>query len=596
MTTDQIIVFAVLFLVLVLFIMGRWRYDVVALLALLAVAVTGIVPGGQAFVGFGHPAVVTVAAVLVVSRGLQNSGVVDTIAGWMLRVGDRPFFQVTALTGLVGILSAFMNNVGALALLMPVAVQMARKNTRSPSFLLMPLAFGSLLGGTMTLIGTPPNIIISTFRTETGGAPFRMFDFAPVGVGAALAGLLFISLVGWRLIPKRKGQTSREELFHVGEYMTEVRLPEDSKMVGRFLRDLEAEAEADVAVMGLVRGEKRLLVPSSYETLRANDILIVEADPEALKVLVDGTGVELVGSKELGEEVLGSDEVSVIESVIMPDSPIVGRTAWSLNLRWRYGVNLLAVARQGERLRERLGRIRFNPGDVLLLQGQTETLQEAQLTLGCLPLAERGLRIGQPRRVLFSAGLFGAAIALTALDLLPVQIAFVGAAVVMVLVGLLSLREVYDSIDWPVIVLLGAMIPVGQALESTGGAKIIAEYLLNAAGQMSPVLTLAVVLLGTMALSNVLNNAATAILMAPIAISIARGLGASADPFLMGVAVGASCAFLTPIGHQSNTLVMGPGGYKFSDYWRMGLPLSMVVVLAAIPLILRFWPLGLSTP
>jgi di/tricarboxylate transporter len=378
--------------------------------------------------------------------------------------------------------------------------------------------------------------------------------------------------------------------------MTEVRLPEDSKMVGRFLRDLEAEAEADVTVMGLVRGEKRLLVPSSYETLRANDILIVEADPEALKVLVDGTGVELVGSKELGEEVLGSDEVSVIESVIMPDSPIAGRTAWSLNLRWRYGVNLLAVARQGERLRERLGRIRFNPGDVLLLQGQTETLQEALLTLGCLPLAERGLRIGQPRRVLFSAGLFGSAIALTALDLLPVQIAFVAAAVVMVLVGLLSLREVYDSIDWPVIVLLGAMIPVGQALESTGGAKIIAEFLLNASGQMSPVLTLAVVLLGTMALSNVLNNAATAILMAPIAISIAQGLGASADPFLMGVAVGASCAFLTPIGHQSNTLVMGPGGYRFSDYWRMGLPLSMVVVLAAIPLILKFWPLGLSTP
>ncbi len=596
MTTEQTIVFAVLFLVLVLFIMGRWRYDVVALLALLAVAVTGLIPIGQVFVGFGHPAVVTVAAVLVVSRGLQNSGVVDMIARWMVLVGDRPFLQVITLTGLVGVMSAFMNNVGALALLMPVAIQMARKNSRSPSFLLMPLAFGSLLGGMMTLIGTPPNIIISTFRRETGPAPFGMFDFAPVGAGALLAGVFFISIIGWRLIPKRKGQTSREELFKVGEYMTEVRVPEDSKMVGKYLRDLEVGTESDVTVMGLVRGEKRFLVPSSYETLRAEDILIVEADPEALKALVDDAGVELVGSKELDEEILGSDEVSVIESVIMPDSPIAGRTAWNLNLRWRYGVNLLAVARQGERIRARLSRIRFNPGDVLLLQGRTDTLQEAMSMLGCLPLAERGLRIGQPRRIFFSTGLFGCAIAVTAMDFLPVQVAFVAAAVAMVLVGLLSLSEVYESIDWPVIVLLGAMIPVGQALETTGGASLIAENLLKVSGQLAPTVTLVAVLLGTMALSNVLNNATTAILMAPIAISIAQGLGASADPFLMSVAVGASCAFLTPIGHQSNTLVMGPGGYRFSDYWRMGLPLSIVVTLAAIPIILRIWPLGLSNP
>ena len=596
MTTEQTIVFTVLFLVLALFIMGRWRYDVVALLALLAVAVTGLIPIGQVFVGFGHPAVVTVAAVLVVSRGLQNSGVVDMIARWMVLVGDRPFVQVITLTGLVGVMSAFMNNVGALALLMPVADQMARKNSRSPSFLLMPLAFGSLLGGMMTLIGTPPNIIISTFRREAGPAPFGMFDFAPVGAGTLLAGVFFISIIGWRRIPKRKRQTSREELFKVGEYMTEVRVPEDSKMVGKYLRDLEVGTESDVTVMGLVRGEKRFLVPSSYETLRAEDILIVEADPEALKTLVDDAGVELVGSKELDEEILGSDEVSVIESVIMPDSPIAGRTAWNLNLRWRYGVNLLAVARQGERIRARLSRIRFNPGDVLLLQGRTDTLQEAMSMLGCLPLAERGLRIGQPRRIFFSTGLFGCAIAVTAMDFLPVQIAFVAAAVAMVLVGLLSLSEVYESIDWPVIVLLGAMIPVGQALETTGGASLIAENLLKVSGQLSPTVTLVAVLLGTMALSNVLNNATTAILMAPIAISIAQGLGASADPFLMSVAVGASCAFLTPIGHQSNTLVMGPGGYRFSYYWRMGLPLSIVVTLAAIPIILRIWPLGLSNP
>jgi di/tricarboxylate transporter len=593
---EQTIVFAILVLVLVLFIVGRWRYDVVAILALLAVAVTGIVPREQVFAGFGHPAVVTVAAVLVVSRGLQNSGVVDTLARWMFSVGNRPFIQVTSLTGLVGVVSGFMNNVGALALLMPVAIQMARKSNRSPSFLLMPLAFGSLLGGMMTLIGTPPNIIISTFRAETGAEPFHIFDFAPVGIGAALAGVFFISLMGWRLIPSRKGQTSREELFHVGEYMTEVRLPEDSKMVGKFLRDLEEIAEADVTVTGLARGEKRILVPSRYETLRANDIIFVEADPEALRILVDRAGLELVGSKEKGEEVLGSDEVSLIESVVMPDSRIEGRTALSLNLKWLYGVNLLGVARQGERLRQRLGKIRFKPGDILLLQGRTETLQDTLSMLGCLPLAERGLRLAQPRRILLSIGLFGGAIAATVMDLLPVQVAFVAVAAVMILVNLLSIREAYESIDWPVIVLLAAMIPVGHALETTGGAKLLAENLLKASDQISPAATLAIVLLGAMALSNLLNNAATAVLMAPIAISIAQGLGASADPFLMAVAVGSSCAFLTPIGHQSNTLVMGPGGYRFSDYWQMGLPLSIVVVLAAIPLILWFWPLELSTP
>ena len=591
MTAEQIGVFVVLLLALVLFVTERWRYDVIALLALLAVTLAGIVPGDKAFLGFGHPAVITVAAVLVVGRALQNAGLVDLLANWVSKVGDRVTLQVIALTGVVATLSAFMNNVGALALLLPIAIRMARKNGRPPSMLLMPLSFGSLLGGMTTLIGTPPNIIIASFRAQTDSGPFRMFDFAPVGIGVALAGIGFMSLIGWRLIPQRKGQLSREELFRIEDYVAEVRVPDGSKLAGKFLHDLEQTVENDATVVGLVRRDRKLLAPSSYEMLEVGDILIVEADSEALKSLLDDTKLELVGDKEHDDKALGSDEVSVIEAIVKPDSPLEGNTAWTFNLRWRYGINLLGVARQGSRLKQRLKSIQFQAGDILLLQGQRERLQETLSVLGCLPLAERGLRFG-PQRLALSLTIFALSITAMTLGFLAPPIALVGAAVLMVLFKLVSLREAYHSIDWPVIVLLGAMLPVGAAMETTGAADLVANGLLQISGQLPDVATLVLVFLGVMFLSDVVNNAAAAVLMAPIATSVAQGIGASADPFLMAVAVGASCAFLTPIGHQSNTLVMGPGGYKFSDYARMGLPLDLIIVLVAVPLILWFWPLG----
>ena len=591
MTTQQIILFTVLLLSLVFFAVGRWRYDAVALFALLVVAVTGIVPGKEVFLGFGHPAVITVAAILVVSRGLMNSGLVDSIARSMNSVWKAPTLQVLALTAFVTFCSAFMNNVGALALLMPVAIRMARNHQRPPSYLLMPLAFGSLLGGMTTLIGTPPNIIIATFRQQGAGIPFRMFDFTPVGLGIALGGVLFISLLGWRLIPQRKGQTSREDLFKIQDYISEVRVPEESKVLGKPLYELENMTEGEVTIMSLVRGNYPVAVPSKYWTLRADDILVVEAGPEALKSLLHTAQLELGASKEFLKDVLDSDEVSMVEAVVMPDSMIEGRTAQTLRLRWRYGVNVLGVARQGMRVQERIGSIRFMVGDVLLLEGQTDAVQAALPVLGCLPLAERGLRLGKPRRVLLGVGIFGCALMIAALGLLPVQISFSAAAVAMVVVNLISLREAYESIDWPIIVLLGAMIPVGQALESTGGAELIANALIRFSGEIPPEVAIGLLLITTMLLSNVINNAAAAILMAPIAITVAQHFLAFTDPFLMAVAVGSSAAFLTPIGHQSNTLVMGPGGYRFGDYWRMGLPISIIVAAAGVPLIFWFWPL-----
>ena len=588
---QQYIVFITLFLVLVLFAWGRWRYDIVALMALLFLTITGVVPGAEAFLGFGHPAVITVAAVLVVSRALLNSGMVDTIVRLLARVGENPIVQLGALVVAVSVCSSFMNNIGALALFMPVAIRMARKNQRSPSLFLMPLAFGSLLGGLITQVGTPPNIIISLFRAEVnGGEPFRMFDFAPVGGGVALVGVLFIVFIGWRLMPMRKGQLSPEELFEIKDYITEIRVPEDCKFVGKRLRELENATDADVLVVGYVRDGQKLPAPSPNRVLRAGDSVIVKANADVIQELLDVTGLELDGSEKIGAEDLSSDEICVMEVTLTPTSVVQGRTARSLNLRSRYGVNLLGVAREGGRLRARPDSISLRAGDVLLLQGNTETLQEVMPNLGLLPLAERGLRLGQPRRVVLAMGIFAVAIALAAFGYLSVQVAFTTAAVVMVLSGFLSLKEIYESVDWPIIILLGTMIPVSQALETTGGAHLIAGSIINIAGNLAPWAVLPIVLVVTMLLSNIVNNAAAAVLMAPIAVSIAAGMGASVDPFLMSVAIGASCAFLTPIGHQSNTLVMGPGGYKFGDYWRMGLPLEVIIVLIGIPMILLVWP------
>jgi di/tricarboxylate transporter len=591
-TQDQAVVVAVLVATLGLFIWGRWRYDVVALIALLALVLTDIVPGETAFAGFGHPAVVTVAAVLVVSRGLQNSGMVDTLARWLSRAGSRPTAQVASSTGLVAVLSGFMNNIGALALLMPVAIRVARGAGNRPSMLLMPLAFGSLLGGLVTLVGTPPNIVIASFRAQNGADPFGMFDFAPVGLGVMVAGVTFISLVGWRLIPHRDQRSSDEALFEIENYLTEVRVPADSPMVGKMVRDVGAAIEADIVIVAVLRDDERRPAPSSFELLRAGDVLVVEVDTDALQALIDAAGLEAVGNVELPEELLGSEEVELAEAVVMPGARVVGRTAFGLNLRRLHGLNLLAVARQGAQLQARLGSNPLRAGDVLLVQGPAGAMAGTLSFLGCLPLAERGLSLGRPPRVLVAVMIFASALVLAAaLRLIPIQVAITAAALVMGLAGLVSVREAYDAIDWPVIVLLGAMIPVGGALEQTGGAAKMADVLVSAGSGLPSWAILAVVLVAAMFLSDVVNNAAAAVLMAPIAISVSEGLEVSADPFLMAVAIGASAAFLTPIGHQSNILVMGPGGYRFGDYWRMGLPLEMIVAAVAVPLILIFWPL-----
>jgi di/tricarboxylate transporter len=573
-----------------MFLWGRWRYDIVAIGAMLMVAISGIIPAQDVFLGFGHPATLTVAMVLIISRGLLNSGVIDLLAEHVLRPLKSTTGHISLTSLVAGGLSAVMNNVGALALLMPAAIRSAAAAKRPPAAILMPLSFASILGGMLTLIGTPPNIIVAAIRAETSGAAFGMFDFTPVGGAVALSGVLFVSIVGWRLIPKkRRARLSAADLFKIEDYVTEAIVSEKSPVIGRRLSEVDDEADdKDADLLGVVRSEQRLDMRAGGRTFRVGDLLLLEAAPEALEKLLKDWGLEAVGADNHEMRPTG---LRLVEAVVPSRGRVLGRTVASLRLRRRYDVNLVAVSRASEPFRGRLRSFRFRTGDVVLLEGDAENLPEAMAELGLLPLAERDLRVGRPRRALLASSLFVVAITLASLDVLSLPIALGSAALAMILIGLVPVREVYEHIDWPVIVLLGAMIPVGQALEVSGTTQMIASSLVAMLTGLPPVVFLTVILVVTMTLSDVINNAATAVVMAPIAITIAQQLGVNPDAFLMAVAIGASSAFLTPIGHQNNALILGPGGYRFGDYWRMGLPLEILIVLVAVPMLLIVWPL-----
>lgn len=624
MTRDQIILLALLGITILLFLWARWRHDIVALGALLAAVAAGLVPSGEAFAGFGHPAVITVACVLVLSGALQSTGAIDWAARATMPRSSSPAVMIGALSGFAAVLSGFMNNVGALALLMPFAIQVATRLDLPPGRVLMPLAFGSILGGMTTLIGTPPNLIVSGFRAQNGAGSFAMFDFAPVGLAVALTGIAFLVLGGWRLVPARP--RSGVESFETGAYLTEAVVPEGSKTAGMMLRDVEAALdEADAQVVGLVRNETRIPAPNPWREVRTGDILVIEAEPEALNEALgrldlklaeairpkppvaeeggDGEGSSTAASPRTARAnkgdaapkprrtALQSDEVVLMELAVRPRADLVGRSASSIRLRTRFGINLLAVSREGRRSRARLRTMPIAEGDVLLMQGPPDAIMDFANRFGCVPLAHRELRIPAPRKALLATAILACAIGGAAFGLVPAAIAFAAGLVTVVLSGVVPVKRVYDAIDWSVIVLLAALIPVAGAMATTGTADLIAKSLVGSLAAGHPVIALVVILIVTMTLSDFMNNAATAAVMCPVAIGTAGQLGVSADPFLMAVAVAASCAFLTPIGHQNNTLILGPGGFRFGDYWPLGLPLEVLVVLVATPMILLVWPL-----
>ena len=591
MTLDQALAFAIIAGMMALFAWGRLRYDLVALLALLAAIATGIVPADKAFTGFSDDIVIIVASALLVSAAVARSGVIERT---VRQIGSRLTTtgqQVAALVGAVTLLSGFVKNIGALAMLMPIAFQLARRTGTSPSSLLMPMSFGALLGGILTLVGTSPNIIVSRMRQEILGEPYGMFDFTPVGAGIAVAGFAFL-VFGWRLLPQdRKGAASMDAAFNLAGYTTEVVVPEGSPCAGLTVKALEDLGEGEIEVIALLRGSQRRYEPAGNAQIKAGDILILQGEPAALERIVKLEKLTLTRDEKTQAVDAPSDDIGIMEAVITPESELVGSSPGQLKLFDRHGVNLLAVSRRGRRIAHRLRAVKLKAGDVVVLQGNLTTMPETLGKLHCLPLAERDIGFGR-RGSLVPIVVLAAAMALVAFNLVPVTIAFFGAAVLLLLARSLSLREAYDAIEWPILVMLGALIPVSEALRTTGGTDLIAGWLSTAAAHLPAAGALALILAAAMAVTPFLNNAATVLVMAPIAASFASRLGFNPDAFLMAVAIGAASDFLTPIGHQCNTLVMGPGGYRFSDYWKLGLPLSLIVLVVGVPLILVFWPLN----
>ena len=573
-----------------LFIWNRWRYDLVSLATLLFLSTVGVIPFSEAFLGFSHPAVITVVAVLIISKGIQNSGVLDYLSASLAKNKFGVSQQLIFLCGITAFLSAFINNIGALAVILPLVMRAAKQQNRSPSLFLMPVAFSSLLGGLTTLIGTPPNIIVSAFREESSGMTFRLFDYSFAGLPTAILGIVFLAFIGWRFLPVRKDPDKSFGAFDVGDYTTELEIPEESEMIGKTFVDLQNIADGELVLLVRANKEGKRLSTRKSVKFKAKDILVIEGPPEALKTVLDKTDLQIVSNEELEKKIKDKEAHLIEEGVLLPESRLIGRMPLAKTLRKRYEVALLAVARQGNKIRQRFNQMRLNTGDVLLLRGEKDAVAEMMRETGCLPLESRDIQVGLSKNSYSAIIIFLLSIGFVLLGIFPPQIAFSIGAVLMVAMEIVPVRSVYANVDWSIIVLLGSLLPVGRALETSGAAQMIVESLLQVGGSLGPEWVLALLLITVMFLSDLVNNAAAAALAAPIALRVASSLGVSSDPFLMAVAIGASCAFLTPIGHQSNTLVMGPGGYRFTDYWRLGLPLEILIVLVSLPTILYFWP------
>ncbi|KIL99993.1 putative transporter [Paramagnetospirillum magnetotacticum MS-1] len=584
MTLEQGLAFTILGATIVMFALDKLRYDLVALLSLSAGILVGLVPPDRAFHGFSDPVVVVVAAALVVSAGIERSGIIELLMK-PLSALKSPDALICALVALVMVLSAFMKNIGALAIFIPLSIRLARSSGIPVSQILMPLSFASLLGGVMTLIGTSPNIIVSRVRMDLTGKAFTMFDFTPVGLGICLAGIGFLTFA-WRVLPRDRQGSSSGKGFRIEDYLAEVRIEAHSPLIGATVTDLEQLFSGGaVTVAAIIRDQGHRYVPGGHWEFSQSDVLVLEGDPMALKPLLDSAGLVLMGGGGLGGE-----DTTVMEAVVMPNSALVGSTAAKSAMRRRYGIALLAISRGGRHMIERLRQTEFMAGDVLVVEGNGEAMPGTLAQLGCLPLGQKAMPIAR-KRAWLPVGIAFAAMMSVAVGVMPVAPAFFLAAVAMVLSGCLPLRDAYEAIHWPIIILLGALIPISDSMKSTGASDLLAGWLALAAAQVPVPMALGLVLLASMLLAPFLHHAATVLLMGPVAAGMAVKMGLAVDPFLMAVALGAASDFLTPIGHQCNTLVMGVGGYRFGDYWRLGLPLSVIVLVSGTLLILTFWPI-----
>jgi di/tricarboxylate transporter len=588
MTTQQILAFTVIAAMMAVFIWDRFRYDVVACCSLVAAVLLGVVPAHDAFSGFSDDIVIIVGSALVVSAGVARSGVVELAIKKFFPNLTSVRAQIALLMIVVAILSAFIKNIGALAIMIPVAFQFSRRAGVSPSRYLMPMAFSALLGGLMTQIGTSPNIVVSRLRGEMTGTPFTMFDFTPVGGLLTLVGVTFLLFFYW-LVPERTKQNSSiEDAVEISDYASEAVVTGQSTVMGRPLGDLLKLGDNEVVATAVLRGSARMS-PFPDLILREDDSILLEGRSSALERAISRAKLQLSG-KVLRESGQPLQDLVSIECVISRQSALAGLSARELALSYTRGVNLLAVSRRGERVRDRLRDLVLREGDVIVLQGGRKTLPTVLQDLALLPLAQQEVMLGTQRRALIPIAILAIAMITTALGYAPVAVAFFAAALGMAVFRAVPLTDIYKAVDGPILVMLGALIPVSDSLRTSGGSELIAGWLGTVAHNLPPWGALTLILVTAMAVTPFLNNAATVLVMGPIAVSFATTLHFRPEAFLMAVAIGAGSDFLTPVGHQCNTLVMGPGGYKFSDYPRLGLPLSLLIVLVSVPALMWFWP------
>ena len=586
--SDQHLLSITILSLLGLFIWGKFRYDALAASALVVLIILGVIPTNQAFDGFAHPAVITVALVLIISQGLKNSGLTGLVGKI---IGGKSFTQFQFLISLLfiaAILSSFINNIGALAILLPITLNICQKMDWHPSRFLMPLAFACILGGMNTTIGTPPNIIISEYKSTISDSGFNFFDFSYVGLSVTVLSILFISIIGNKFIQLRENSNSGSSLIDLKGYLFEVLVNESSSAIGMTLSAFKKEAGEDTEVLGIVSESGGVKKVANNLRIKEGQILVIKTPPDEVSSILDIFDFSI--PKELHS--FEDEDLEEIEAMITPGSRLIGRK-YEFFLKLAYEeLNLLGLWRKGAKYRTRLTRETFKAGDVLLLG--VRDLDEEDVTnkikhLGLMPLRQRELQtIPSRSRLLKGLIFFSTSIALVAFNVLPTAAAFL-----LCVLGFARIRIIdsnfYRDIDWPIIVMLAAMIPIGTALQTTGLSDVISSNISFYAANMSLFWLLFLILIVTMATTDIINNAATAVIMAPISAGIAIELGYDIEPFLMVVAVGASCAFLTPIGHQCNTIIMGPGNYKFTDYWRLGLPLDILIISVSIPMILFVW-------
>lgn len=611
MTGEQIELFAIFGLVLAMLLWGRFRHDLVAAGGLMLAVVLGLVPSADAFSGFSNPAVVVVALVLIASRAFENSGALSLVTRGLVREKRSVGAHIAIVSGVGALLSSVINNVAALALLMPLDIKAARAAGRPPSQTLMPLAFAAILGGMVTLIGTPPNILASSIRREKLGQPYQMFDFAPAGLAIAVAGIVFVALIGRHLLVTRADPAP--PAGQAASFKAELDVPKESPAIGRTVAELDDDAErADLLVLGVVRGGRSHYGQARRIELQEGDMLLVEGATDAIAEFIKIVGLHeavareddkeapaKAGAMENGATENGEDEQkrkpppepTIVEAVVRTDSRLAGRSAVDIDLRRRFGVTLLGISRAGAFVEGAVRRREIEPGDLLLLAGTGAARSAALDQLGVITVGEASVAPVRRVKIAIAVGLFAAAIAVASLGLLSFTVAIAIAVVGYAVTNLVPAREFYEQIEWPVVVMLACLLPIGAAFDRVGGTALVADAILFVTKGQPAVVALVVLMVAVMTLSDVLNNVATMVIAGPLAIELAQRLGVNPDTFLMGAAIAASCAFLTPIGHQNNTLVMGPGGYRFSDYWRMGLPLEIVVLAVGVPALLVFWPL-----